>query len=145
MQHGRDSFEHQGWTDVRDDRKSSRGWYAQSDHIRWAWDPEIVCNACKQWGHSATNCNMLAMALFLEKYMKVLMSPSTCNRIKAAWLQHWKETLGNPRKLPCNVLRAYLDSLDISVDMLDDQMDWECWPMDMHWKILGRMIVMKWL
>jgi hypothetical protein len=88
---------------------------------------------------------MLAIALFLEKYVKVLTTPSTCNRIKAAWLQHWKDTLGNPRRLPCKVLRAYLNSLYILADMLDDQMDWECWPVGDDWKILGGMIVMKWL
>jgi hypothetical protein len=36
--------------------------------------------------------------------------------------------LGNPRHLPQKVLKAYLDSLDVLADMLDDQMDWECWP-----------------
>ncbi len=96
MQYGQDSFERHGQTDARDDKKSSRGWYAWLDHNRGAWDPNIVCNACKQQGHSATNCDMLTMALFLEKYVKVSMKPSTCDKIKAAWLQRWKETLGNP-------------------------------------------------
>jgi hypothetical protein len=73
---------------------------------------------------------MLAMALFLEKYVKVFMTPSTRNKIEMAWLQRWKETLGNPHQLPRKILRAYLDSLDISADMLDNQMDWECWPVD---------------
>jgi hypothetical protein len=36
--------------------------------------------------------------------------------------------LGNPRCLPRKVLKAYLDSLDILADMLDDQMDWKCLP-----------------
>jgi hypothetical protein len=71
---------------------------------------------------------MLAMLLFLEKYVKVLMSPTTCNRIEAVWLQYWKETLGNPRRLSCKVLKAFLNLLDILADMLDNQMDWECWP-----------------
>jgi hypothetical protein len=130
MQHGRDSFDCQGWMDARDDQQSSRGRYAWPDHNRQAWDPDIVCNICKQRGHSAINCNMLAMVLFLEKYVKVSMTPSTCNRIEAAWLQHWKETLGNPRRLPRKVLRAYLNLLYISADMLDNQIDWECWPVD---------------
>ncbi len=73
---------------------------------------------------------MLAMALFLEKYVKVSMIPSTCNKIEAAWLQRWKETLGNPCQLPHKVLQAYLNLLDILADMLDDQMDWECWLVD---------------
>jgi hypothetical protein len=128
MQRGKDSLVRYDWTDARDDCKSSHGQYAQPDHNRWAWDPEIVCDACKQRGYSATNSNMLVVALFLEKYVKVLMTPTTCNRIEAAWLQCWKENLGNPHMLSCKVLKAYLNLLDISADMLDDQMDWECWP-----------------
>ncbi len=67
--------------------KSSHGWYALPDHNCWTWDPNIVCKACKHWAHTATNCDMLAMALFLEKYVKVSMTPNTCNRIEVAGLQ----------------------------------------------------------
>ncbi len=58
------------------------------------------------------------------------MTLSTSNKIEATWLQHWKETLGNPRQLPRKVLRAYLDLLDISADMLVNQMNRECWLVD---------------
>ncbi len=58
------------------------------------------------------------------------MTSSTFNKIEAAWLQRWKETLGNPLRLPYKVLQAYLNSMDILADMLDSQMDWECWPVD---------------
>jgi hypothetical protein len=88
---------------------------------------------------------MLAMALFLEKYVKVSMTPTTCNRIEATWLQRWKETFGKPRCLPHKILKAYLDLLDILADMLDNQMDWECCRRMMHWKILDRIGVMKFL
>ncbi len=27
-------------------------------------------------------------------------------------------------------MKAYLDYMDILAEMLDDQMDWECWPVD---------------
>ena len=27
-------------------------------------------------------------------------------------------------------MKAYLDDMDILEDVLDDQMDWECWPVD---------------
>jgi hypothetical protein len=128
VHHGRDSLPRHDRTDTRDDCKSSHGRYAWPDHICWAWDPDIVCEVCKWQGHSATNCDMLAMALFLEKYVKVLMTPTTRDRIEAAWLQRWKETLGNPRHLPHKVQKGYLDSLDILADMLNGQMDWECWP-----------------
>ncbi len=27
-------------------------------------------------------------------------------------------------------MRAYLEDMDITTDVLDDQMDWECWPVN---------------
>ena len=32
--------------------------------------------------------------------------------------------------MPRKVMRAYLDHMDMSEDMLDQQMDWDCWPVD---------------
>ena len=58
------------------------------------------------------------------------MSNANRNKFVAAWLQHWKDNLGNPSRMPCKVIQAYLDYMDISAEMLDDQMDWECWPLD---------------
>jgi hypothetical protein len=118
---------HQDRNNLWDDCKSSCGRYTRPDHNRRTWDSDIVWDACKHRGHSATNCDMLTMALFLAMYVKMSMTPTTCNRIEAAWLERWKETLGNPHRLPRKVLKAYLDSLGIYADMLDDQMDWECW------------------
>ena len=69
------------------------------------------------------------MALFLEKYNR-LMSNADRDKIKAAWLQRWKDNPGNPSRLPRKVMKAYPDYMDISAEMLDNQMDWECWPID---------------
>jgi len=72
---------------------------------------------------------MLAMTLFLEKYNKT-MTHIDRDKIETAWLQRWKDKLGNPSKLPRKVMKAYLDYMDISAEVLDEQMDWECWPVD---------------
>jgi hypothetical protein len=58
------------------------------------------------------------------------MSNANRNKIKKAWLLRWKDNLGNPSRLPCKVMKAYLDYMDILAETLDDQMDWECWPVD---------------
>ncbi len=71
---------------------------------------------------------MLAMALFLERYVKKSMTQAYRDKIEAAWLQRWKERLGNPSHMPCKVMKAYLEYIDISPEMLDTQMDWESWP-----------------
>jgi hypothetical protein len=72
---------------------------------------------------------MLAMALFLEKYNKS-MTNADRDKMETAWLQRWKDKLGNPSRLPRKVMKTYLDYMDISADVLDAQMDWECWPVD---------------
>jgi hypothetical protein len=72
---------------------------------------------------------MLAMALFLEKYNRS-MNNADRDKIKKTWLQRWKDYLGNPSRLPRKVMKAYLDYMDILAEMLDNQMDWECWPVD---------------
>ncbi len=69
------------------------------------------------------------MALFLEKYNR-WMSNADLDKIKTAWLRRWKDNLGNPSCLPRKVMQAYLEYMDILAEMLDDQMDWECWPID---------------
>lgn len=70
------------------------------------------------------------MALLLEKYVKKSMMQTDWDTIETAWLHCWKEHLGNPSHLPCKVMKAYLEYMDISTDVLNDQMDWECWRMD---------------
>ncbi len=47
-----------------------------------------------------------------------------------AWLEKWKGDLGNPTRNPRRVMKAYLDLLDTTVDDVDEQMCWECWPED---------------
>ncbi len=62
--------------------------------------------------------------------MKHDMSPAIRDSIKKEWLDRWKERLGNPTHTPRQVLRAYVEELDITVAGLDDQMEWETWEDD---------------
>jgi hypothetical protein len=56
------------------------------------------------------------------------MSDNTKNKVEMEWLPCWKCDLGNPSRKPWHIMKAYLDLLDMTVDDLDDQMCWECWP-----------------
>jgi hypothetical protein len=73
---------------------------------------------------------MLAQAIFLTKYMKHSLNDTTWGKIEQAWLRHWRAQLGKPSCTPRTVMRAYLDSMDITMEDLDAQMSWECWPED---------------
>jgi hypothetical protein len=72
---------------------------------------------------------LAAMAIFIEKYKKGALDGAK-DKINAAWLDKWKEDLGNPTRDPCQVMKAYFDLLDTTVDNIDEQMCWECWPED---------------
>jgi hypothetical protein len=52
------------------------------------------------------------------------------DQIESNWLAGWKGLLGNLTKKPRRVMKTYTDLLDITVDALDKQMRWECWPED---------------
>jgi hypothetical protein len=72
---------------------------------------------------------MLAMALFLEQYIKSSMTAVEKDKLESAWLQRWQEQLGNPSRLPQKVMMAYLEDMYITHEVLDKQMEWDCWPM----------------
>jgi hypothetical protein len=71
---------------------------------------------------------MLAMAIFIENYKKG--ASDDADKIEAAWLAKCKGDLGNPSRNPRCVMKAYLVLLDTTVDDMDDQMCWDCWPED---------------
>ena len=62
--------------------------------------------------------------------MKHDMSTKIRDSIEKEWLDRWKERLGNPSQTPCQVLRAYVEELDITVAGLDDAMEWDYWDND---------------
>ncbi len=62
--------------------------------------------------------------------MKNDMSPAIRDSIEKEWLNRWRERLGNPTNTPRQVLRAYVEELDITVAGLDNQMEWDAWEDD---------------
>jgi hypothetical protein len=71
---------------------------------------------------------MLAQALFLEKYAKHLLNDATKERVETAWLNCWLLLLRKPSSTSRTVMRVYLDNMDMTVEDLDGQLCWDCWP-----------------
>ncbi len=107
--------------------RPSRGRFTRPDCNDGPYCPDTICDACRRMGHVAANCDVLAIALFIEKYKRDL-SDDVKDRIKKDWVARWRLAIGNPMKKPRQVMKTYLDLLDIMVDDLDDQMCWDCWP-----------------
>jgi hypothetical protein len=73
---------------------------------------------------------MLAMALFLDKYVQQSLSVEDKKTVESTWVRKHKDRLGLPQRPPSQVMKAYCADLDISTDILDRAMDWDCWPLD---------------
>jgi hypothetical protein len=99
------------------------------DLCRRIFLPGVQCAACKRIGHEASSCDMLAIALFLDKHKKTLTDDSR-RTIESTWVARFKEKLGQPQRSPTQVMKAYCDDLDITSGHLDLAMDWDCWPED---------------
>jgi hypothetical protein len=67
---------------------------------------------------------MLTTTICLKRYMKKDISSTIQDAIKKDWLAKLKEQLGNPNITPRQVMRVYIDKLDIMVAHLNDAMDW---------------------
>ena len=114
--------------DRTQDRGPTMGRYNRPDQRRRPFKPGVQCAACKRIGHEAANCDMLAIALFIDRYTKRDMSESERGDIETKWIGRWKEKLGMPAKTPRQVMRTYCDSNNITPEFLDLAMDWDCWP-----------------
>ena len=102
----------------------------RADRNRRPFLSDVQCDACGRVGHVAKNCDMLATAICLEKYMRHDLPSTTRDAIEKDWVAKWKERLGNPSRTPRQVMRAYVEDLDITVTSLDKEMDWDCWEGD---------------
>ena len=62
--------------------------------------------------------------------MKKDLSVPLHDAIEQESLAKWKDCLGNPTSTPRQVMRTYVEALDITVAGLDEEMDWSCWDGD---------------
>jgi hypothetical protein len=113
-----------------DGRPSPRDCSIRPDQQHCGFLPGVQCDTCKRIGHVTTKCDMLAMAIYLDKYIKQSLSEEDKRKIESSWLCMWKEKLGQPQQSPTQVMKAYCMDLDISLDHLVLAMDWDCWPVD---------------
>ncbi len=64
----------QGGQDGRDGHRPPPGaqckCFACPDKNRGEYRLDIICDACRQTGHVAANCDVLAIALFIKKYKR---------------------------------------------------------------------------
>ena len=109
----------------------SQGRFTRPDQRRRAYKPGVQCDACKRIGHDAVNCDMLAIALYINRYLKDV-TDSERSAIESRWIEKYKEKLGQPARTPRQIMQTYCDNYNITPDYLDQAMDWDCWPDQVH-------------
>ena len=80
-------------------------------------------------GHTWQNCDILAMAITTHRFMEGQASSTTLNGIESDWLARHRARLQDSRS-PCQVLRTYAESSQLSLDEIDAQLDWATWDED---------------
>jgi hypothetical protein len=58
------------------------------------------------------------------------MDSDAKDKMEYEWVQHLRKSAGST-KIPRRVMQAYADLLDLTVNELDEQLCWECWPEDL--------------
>jgi hypothetical protein len=59
--------------------------------------------------------------------MKGHLSNAAMDLIESDWVDKWKDWLEHTCRKPRQMMRTYLEDLDISEDALDAQFNWACW------------------
>ena len=73
-------------------------------------------------------CDMLAMAISLNRYMSNQVSAEMMTKIEKEWLSKHRERLQQiDTRTPRQVLRAFADDNGLTVADIDSQMDWTAW------------------
>ncbi len=69
---------------------SSRSHIPNPGRRRQEFLADVTCKDFQQVGHHAVNCDMLAMVLCLERYMRGHLSDAARDTIESEWVNQWK-------------------------------------------------------
>jgi hypothetical protein len=93
--------------------------------------PKVICDACGKKGHGANTCDFLAMSIFLQQFMKHGMAnKESIAEAEQRWVERAKDS-----HVPCNttlskVYQAYAKCSGLTLEQMEDKIDWLCWPAD---------------
>ena len=86
---------------------------------------ESACEACGKYGHPANRCDMLAMALFIQRYCKNRSNAELMKALEAHWIERNKPFLPRDDRTPRTILANYCAEFEYDEDKVDLEMDWD--------------------
>jgi hypothetical protein len=96
---------------------------------RRPYDPNSYCDACGRWGHKATRCDMLAMAIWLMEFVKRGGNEEVMKEIEKYWMErNAKEQQFKPTdtktRTPTQIMETYMDKYCFSEEQIANELDW---------------------
>ncbi len=83
------------------------------------------CEACGKYGHPAIRCDMLAMALFLQRYCKNRDNNDKLREAELRWIERNKPHLPRDDRTPRTILANYCAEMQFTEDHVDAELDWD--------------------
>lgn len=86
---------------------------------------EAPCEACGKYGHPASRCDMLGMAIWLLRYFKDKSNTDTMAAVEARWVERNKKFLPRDDRTPRTILANYCTEMEFTEEQVDDELDWD--------------------
>ncbi len=105
--------------------------------------PRVICNACGKKGHGANTCDFLTMSVFLQRFMKHgIVNKDTIADAEQHWVDRAKDSFApwdrakdssflSRGTTPSKVFQAFAERSGLSLEQMEDEIDWLCWPTDL--------------
>jgi hypothetical protein len=97
---------------------------------RRPYEPNTKCDACNRWGHKATRCDMLAMAVWIMEFINNGGSEAVIKEITKYWTernaneQSFQPTERPFKRDPVKVMQTYMDRYCFTAEQVADELDW---------------------
>ena len=86
---------------------------------------ESACEACGKYGHPANRCDVLAMALFIQRYARNRSNADLMKALETHWIKRNKPFLPRDDRSPWTSLANYCAEFEFAEDKVDSEMDWD--------------------
>lgn len=84
-----------------------------------------VCEACGKYGHPASRCDSLAMAIFTNRYFRNRDNANAIRELEARWVERNKPHLPRDDRTPRTILANYCAEMEFSEEQVDYELDWD--------------------
>jgi hypothetical protein len=93
--------------------------------------PRVICDACGKKGHSANTCDFLAMSVFLQQFLRNgIANKDVIADAERRWVERAMESISPHGATPSKVYQAYDKHRDLTLEQMEDEINWLCWPAD---------------